>query len=171
MKKVEELLSVNEKSQNIKQLQEKYADAYSKNQSIKNESIKRNERIKTIETEIESWKNLLSNSEKMVRELTDRKNKLLDQLKELDNQPKVQAERKGQISENLRISDKEKIDNDTIIEETDKQIENLRSQLNEIQEQSIQIRERKASSGATIEGLQKRKSDLLDRINSELRFN
>ena len=164
----EELLSVNEKSQNIKQLQEKYADAYSKNQSIKNESIKRNERIKTIETEVESWKNLLSNSEKMVGELTDRKNKLLDQLKKLDNQPKIQAERKGQISENLRISNKEKIDNDSVIDETDKQIENLRSQLNEIQEQSIQIRERKASSGATIEGLQKRKSDLLDRINSEL---
>ena len=164
----EELLSVNEKSQNIKQLQEKYADAYSKNQSIKNESIKRNETIKTIETEVESWKNLLSNSEKMVGELTDRKNKLLDQLKELDNQPKIQAERKGQISENLRISNKEKIDNDSVIDETDKQIENLRSQLNEIQEQSIQIRERKASSGATIEGLQKRKSDLLDRINSEL---
>jgi len=164
----EELLSVNEKSQKIKQLQEKYADAYSKNQSIKNESIKRNERIKTIETEIESWKNLLSNSEKMAGELTDRKNRLTEQLKELDNQPKVQAERKGQISENLRISDKEKIDNESIIEETDKQIETLRSQLNEIQEQSIQIRERKASSGATIEGLQKRKSDLLDRINSEL---
>ena len=163
-----ELLSVNEKSQNIKQLQEKYADAYSKNQSIKNESIKRNERIKTIETEIESWKNLLSNSEKMVTELIERKNKLSSQLKELDNQPQIQAERKGQISENLRISDKEKIDNDAIIEETDNKIESLRNELNEIQEQSIQIRERKASSGATIEGLKKRKSDLLDRINSEL---
>ena len=164
----EELLSVNEKSQNIKLLQEKYADAYSKNQSIKNESIKRNERIKTIETEIESWKNLLSNSEKMVEELSERKNKLTTQFKELDNQPRLQAERKGQISENLRISDKEKIDNDSVIEETDKKIETYRAQLNEIQEQSIQIRERKASSGATIEGLQKRKGDLLDRINSEL---
>ena len=163
-----ELLSVNKKSQNIKLLQEKYADAYSKNQSIKNESIKRNERIKTIETEIESWKNLLANSEKMVAELTERKNKFTAQLTELDNQPKVQAERKGQISENLRISDKDKIDNDVVIEETDQTIESLRSQLNEIQEQSIQIRERKASSGATIEGLNKRKSDLLDRINSEL---
>ena len=163
-----ELLGVNEKSRDIKKLQEKYADAYSKNQSIKNESVKRNERIKTIETEIESWKSLLSNSEKMVNELTDRKSKLTDQFKELDSQPKLQAERKGQISENLRISDKEKIENDAVIEETDKQIENLRSQLNEIQEQSIQIRERKASSSATIEGLQKRKNDLLDRIDSEL---
>ena len=166
-----ELLNINEKNQNIKQLQEKYADAYSKNQSIKNESIKRNERIKTIEIEIDSWINLLSNSEKMVNDLTQRKDKYSKQLNDLENQPRVQAERKGQISENLRISDKEKIDNESILEETDKQIETLRAQLNEIQEQSIQIRERKASSGATIEGLQKRKNDLLDRISSELNLN
>src|SRR5210317_67943 len=110
-----ELLSVNEKSQSIKLLQEKYADSYSKNQSIKNESIKRNQRIKTIETEIESWRNLLTNSEKMVAELTERKNKLNSQLNKLDNQPKLQAEKKGQISEGLRISEKEKIENEKII--------------------------------------------------------
>ena len=69
------------------------------------------------------------------------------------------------------FSDKEKIDNEAIIDETDQKIETLRTQLNEIQEQSIQIRERKASSGATIEGLQKRKNDLLDRISSELNLN
>ncbi len=166
-----ELLGVSEKSENIKLLQEKYADAYSKNQSIKNESIKRNERIKTIETEIESWKNLLINSEKMVNELTQRKEKLSIQLNDLENQPRAQAERKGQISENLRISDKEKKDNEAIIDETDQKIEMLRTQLNEIQEKSIQIRERKASSGATIEGLQKRKSDLLYIVSSELNLN
>ena len=163
-----ELLKVNEKSKNIKLFQEKYADAYSKNQSIKKESIKRNERIKTIETEIESWKNLLANSEKMVNELSERKNKLNDQLEQLENQPRTQAEKKGQISESLRISEKEKNDNEVIISETDDEIESLRNELNKIQEQSIQIRERKASSGATIEGLEKRKSDLLDRISSEL---
>ena len=57
------------KNENIKKFQEEYAKSFSKNQSIKNESIKRNERIKTIETEIESWINLLTNSEKMVNEL------------------------------------------------------------------------------------------------------
>ena len=61
------LSNINEKNENIKLLQEKYADSFSKNQSIKKESIKRNERIKTIEIEIESWKNLLLNSEKMER--------------------------------------------------------------------------------------------------------
>ena len=153
---------------NFKIIIEEYANSYSKNQNIKNESIKRKERIDIIDQEIKSWKNLLSNSEKMVAELSDRKNKLNSQLEKLDNQPKLQAEKKGQISEGLRISEEEKNENDIIINTTDEKIVSLRAQLNEIQEQSIQIRERKASSGATIEGLKKRKMDLIDRINSEL---
>ena len=150
---------------------ERYADSYSQNQNIKKESVKRNERINIIDKEIESWKNLLSNSEKMVNELSERKNKFNSQLDNLDNQPKLQDEKKGQISENLRISEEEKDTNEKIINSTDEKIEILRTQLNEIQEQSIQIRERKASSGATIEGLKKRKNDLIDRINSELNLN
>ena len=159
---------LNDKNEQIKILQGKYTDSFSKNQSIKKESLKRNERIKTIETEIESWINLLTNSNKMINELTERKSKLSNQLNELDNQPEIQAEKKGQINESLRISEKEKQDNEKIISDTDEKIENLRSELNKIQEDSIQIRERKAGSGATIEGLKKRKNDLLDRVNSEL---
>tara|TARA_Y100000591_G_C21835783_1_gene702396 strand:- start:192 stop:2588 length:2397 start_codon:yes stop_codon:yes gene_type:complete len=150
---------------------EKYADSYSKNRNIKKESIKRNERINIIDKEIESWKNLLLNSNKMVNELSERKNKFNSQLKKLDIKPEIQAEKKGQISENLRISLKEKQTNEIIINDTDERIETLRLELNEIQEKSIQIRERKASSGATIEGLKKRKNDLIDRINTELNLN
>jgi len=162
---------INQKGKNIKLLQENYADSYSKNQSIKKESTKRNERIKTIEIEIESWRNLLSNSKKMVKELTDRKNKLLNQLNELEKQPEIQAEKKGQISENLRSSENEKNENEIIIETLDKKINSLRSELNETQEKMIQIRERKASSGATIEGLKKRRDDLLERVETELNLN
>ena len=153
---------------NLENRIENYADSYSQNQNIKKESVKRNERINIIDKEIESWKNLLSNSEKMVNELSERKKKSHTQLEKLDNQPKVQAEKKGQISENLRISEQERDANEKIIDETDKKIEILRTQLNEIQEQSIKIRERKASSTATIDGLKKRKNDLIDRIVSEL---
>jgi chromosome segregation protein len=168
LQKNEEALNILD---NFKSIIEEYADTYSKNQNIKKDSVKRKERINVIDKEIESWKNLLSNSEKMVTELTERKNKLNIQLEKLDNQPKLQAEKKGQISEGLRISENEKTENETIINTTDDKIETLRSQLNEIQEQSIQIRERKASSGATIEGLKKRKMDLVDRISSELNLN
>ena len=155
LKKNEEALNILD---NFKTIIEEYADTYSKNQNIKKDSIKRKERINVIDKEIESWKNLLSNSEKMVTELTERKNKLNIQLEKLDNQPKLQAEKKGQISEGLRISENEKTENEIIINTTDDKIETLRTKLNEIQEQSIQIRERKASSGATIEGLKKKKN-------------
>ncbi len=174
--KIKELISSNKNEDAINSLDscklliEEYAESYSKNQNIKKDSIKRNERISIIEKEIESWKNLLSNSEKMVNELTERKSKLNSQLEKLDNQPKLQAEKKGQISEGLRISQEEKNENESIINITDEKIETLRSQLTEIQEQSIQIRERRASSSATVEGLKKRKNDLIDRISSELNF-
>ena len=159
---------LNQSNELIKKLQEKYADIYSNNQNIKKESVKRNERIQTIDTEIESWKNLLSNSEKMVNELNDRKNKQTTKLSDLDKQPQLQAEKKGQISENLRISEKEKNENEIIIDEIDQKIINLRNELNSTKENSIEIRERKASSGATIDGLKKRRSDLLERVFSEL---
>jgi len=175
--KVKELISAQKNDEAIiildgcKTIIEAYADSYSKNQNIKNESIKRKQRIGTIETEIESWRNLLVNSEKMITELTDRKKVLSNQLDQLEKQPQIQAEKKGQISENLRISEKEKNENEVIIEEIDKKINSLRSELNETQERTIQIRERKASSRATIEGLKKRKDDLLERVETELNLN
>ena len=175
--KIKELINLKKNEEaitaldNYKIIIEEYAENFSQNQNIKKESIKRSERINIIEKEIESWKKLLSNSEKMVNELSQRKNKLNLQLENLNNQPKLQAEKKGQISEGLRISEEEKNLNESVIYSTDEKIKNLRNQLNEIQEQSIQIRERKASSGATIEGLKKRKNDLIERIESELSLN
>ena len=81
--KVKELISAKKNDEaisildNCKIIIEEYADFYSKNQNIKRDSIKRNERIKIIEKEIESWKNLLINSEKMINELNERKQKLI----------------------------------------------------------------------------------------------
>ncbi len=167
-KKISDISSKNE---TIKKLQEVYADIYSKNQNLKKESIKRSERVKTIDKEIDSWRNLLKNSEKMVQELRERKNKLNFKFSELEKQPQSQAEKKGQISENLRLSENEKNENETLIKEIDKKINDLREELDKVKESSIEIRERKASSGATIEGLNKRRNDLLERIDTELNLN
>ena len=167
-KKISDISSKNE---TIKKLQEVYADIYSKNQNLKKESIKRSERVKTIDKEIDSWRNLLKNSEKMVQELRERKNKLNFKFTKLEKQPQSQAEKKGQISENLRLSENEKNENETLIEEIDKKINDFREELDKVKESSIEIRERKASSGATIEGLNKRRNDLLERIDTELNLN
>ncbi len=156
------------KSDQIKKLQDDYAETYSKNQNIKNESVKRKERISIIDQEFESWQNLLTNSEKMVNELNTRKNKLLEKLNVLEKQPQSQAEKKGQISENLRISENEKNENEILVEKIDNYIVEIRNQLNNTKENSIEIREKKASSGATIEGLNKRRNDLLERVMTDL---
>ncbi len=148
-----------------------YADSYSKNQSIKNESIKRNERISIIEKEIESWKNLLINSEKMLNELHVREKRINLRMDELNNQPQFQAEKKGQISESLRVSEEEKNKNEILINELENVISEERKDLNLTKENSIKIRERRAGSSATIEGLNKRRNDLLDRISDELKLN
>ena len=165
----EELISTLEsKSELIKKLQEEYAETFSKYQNIKKESTKRNERINIIDQEIESWRNLLNNSEKMVNELKERKNKLTQKLNELEKKPQTQAEKKGQISESLRISEEEKNENEFKIEKIDAEIIEIRNQLNSTKEDSIEVRERKASSSATIEGLNKRRNDLLERVMDEL---
>ena len=154
--------------ENFKSLIESYADSYSKNQNIKKDSIKRSARTKNIEIEIDSWINLLKKSESMIHELNSRKFSFNKKLVDLENQPQSQAEKKGKISENLRISEEEKNDNEILIENLDNEVLELRKKLNTTRENSIEIRERKASSGATINGLNKRRQDLLDRVNDEL---
>ena len=174
---IKELIKSNKNGEAIflldecKTLIEEYADSFSRNQNIKKDSIKRSQRIKTIETEIESWKNLTINSEKMVNELEERKIKFNDKLEEFESQPQSQAEKKGKISENLRISEQEKSANEIKISDLDEKISELRKNLNFTKESSIEIRERKASSGATVEGLNKRRQDLLDRVQDELSLN
>ena len=175
--KVRELINLRKNEEaiiildNCKIIIEEYAGSFSTNQNIKKESVKRNERINSIEKEIESWKNLLINSEKMINELNERKNKQIIKLENLEKQPQTQAEKKGQVSENLRISEQEKNENEAIIDQVDSKINELRNELGSTKESSIEIRERKASSGATIDGLKKRREDLLDRVQDELNLN
>ena len=153
-----------------KALIDTYANYYSKNENIKKDSIKRSQRIKTIEIEIDSWKNLLSNSQKMLNELSERQTKFSNKLEEFENRPQSQAEKKGKISENLRLSENDRNESEIYINQLENEIIDLRRQLSAKKESSIEIRERKASSGATIDGLNKRRIDLLDRIEDDLKL-
>ena len=104
----------------------------------------------------------------MINELNERKQKLLNKLEELGKKPQSQAEKKGQISENLRISENEKENNETKMNNLEQKLEESKNKLNEIKEDSISVREKRASANATIIGLNKRKSDLIERVQSEL---
>ncbi len=164
----ERIAKINSRNETIKKLQQEYTVTFSKNQSIKDESTKRKGRINNINIEIESWKNLLVNSEKMIIQLGERKEKLNKKLSDLEKQPNLNAEKKGQISENLRISENEKENNEIKINTLEQQLEENKTKLNEIKENSISVREKRASANATIVGLNKRKNDLTERVESEL---
>ena len=177
IEKIRNLINLNQNKEalilldDFKQIIELYAESYGKNKNIKKESIKREQRIKIIDTEIESWVNLLKNSQNKINELEVRKKQSDDKLLQLENQPQSQAEKKGKISEILRISEGEKSELDIKINDLELEIKDLRNKLNSTKESSIEIRERKASSSATIDGLKKRRTDLLDRISDELNLN
>ena len=177
IEKIRNLINLNQNKEalilldDFKQIIELYAESYGKNKNIKKESIKREQRIKIIDTEIESWVNLLKNSQNKINELEVRKKQSDDKLLKLENQPQSQAEKKGKISEMLRISEGEKSELDIKINDLELEIKDLRNKLNLTKESSIEIRERKASSSATVDGLKKRRTDLLDRISDELNLN
>ena len=148
--------------------QEEYAEKYGKDRSIQSDSIKRKERIKNIDVELENWRNLKSNSEKMNSDLSDRKNKLLAELSENQKNPERIANSKGQNLQNLENTKKrnEEIENELI--DAEKKYNLINQNLKEIQLKLSDLKENKARNEATIEGIESRKKDLLHLVKNEL---
>ena len=148
--------------------QEEYAENFGKDKSIQSDSIKRKERIKNIDIELENWRNLKSNCEKMTSELSSRKNKLLLELNENQKNPERIATSKGQNLQNLENTKKrnEEIENELI--EAEKKYNAINQNLKEIQFKLSDLKENKARNEATIEGIENRKKDLLYSIKNEL---
>jgi chromosome segregation protein len=148
--------------------QEEYAEKFGKNKSIQSDSIKRKERIKNIDVELENWINLRSNSEKMTSELTKRKNKLLAELNENQKNPERIATSKGQNIQNLENTKKrnEEIENELV--ESEKKYNDINQNIKEIQLKLSGQKENKARNEATLEGIENRKKDLLYSIKREL---
>ena len=164
-----------ERFQDLRQLvksitssQEDYAEKFGKDKSIQSDSIKRKERIKNIDIELENWRSLKSNSEKMISELTDRKNKLLAEINENQKNPERIATSKGQNLQNLENTKRrnEEIENELI--EAEKKYNLINQNIKEIQSKLSDLKENKARNEATIEGIENRKKDLLYSVKSEL---
>ncbi|MFM7987103.1 MAG: chromosome segregation protein SMC, partial [Candidatus Fonsibacter sp.] len=79
----------------LKELQEKYAIFLSKYETIKNDSIKRKERIKSIDTEIDNWRNLEQNSKTKSESLLSRLKNLEKEITKIQIKPSEIGEQKG----------------------------------------------------------------------------
>jgi len=77
--------------------QEQYATTYGQHESIKSDAIKRRERIKNIDVELENWNSLKTNSDKMVNELNVRKDKMKIEIAENQKNPEKIANNKVKI--------------------------------------------------------------------------
>ena len=160
---------------NLKQLvkkitlsQEDYAEKYGKNKSIESDSIKRKERIKNISIELENWRNLKTNSEKMISELNDRKNKIELELGDNQKNPERIATSKGQNLQNLENTKKRNREIEIELIEAEKKYNAINENIREIQVKLTGLKENKARNEATIEGIENRKKDLLYSVKNDL---
>ena len=150
--------------------QEQYATTYGKNETIKSDSIKRRERIKNIDIELENWKNLKTNSDKMVKELNERKNKIKLEISENQKNPEKIATNKGQNIQNIENTKKRSEELEEELSRAEEKYNLINENLKEIQEKFSMLRENKARSEATIEGIEKRKKDLVYSIKNDLQL-
>ena len=148
--------------------QEEYAEKYGKNKSIESDSIKRKERIKNIDIELENWRNLITNSEKMISELNDRKDKIKLEISDNQKNPERIATSKGQNLQNLENIKKRNQEIETELIEAEKKYSSINKNLKEIQLKLTDLKENKARYEATIEGIENRKKDLLYSVKNEL---
>tara|TARA_Y100000590_G_scaffold465329_1_gene637323 strand:- start:1003 stop:3579 length:2577 start_codon:yes stop_codon:yes gene_type:complete len=163
-----EIKQITELTSKIKIAQEKYASALSKHESIKTETIKRKERINNIDTEIQNWKNLKFNSEKMSKELGARIGKIKLELENISKLPETIAVKKGQLMQNITDTEskKEELAGDLVKAEEEYQAAN--KELKTFEQKMMVARENKARSGATLEGLLNRKKDLVNAMSNNL---
>ena len=150
--------------------QEEYAIYFGKNETIKSDSIKRKERINNIDQELENWKDLKLNSEKMVLELNERRKKLSIELEENQKNPEKIAINKGQNLQNLENTKKQSEELEAEIESAETRFNSINEELKSLQEKFTVLRENKARFEATVEGIDQRKMDLIYVVKKELKI-
>ena len=159
---------ITELTNKIKLVQEKYASALSKHQSIKTDTIKRQERIKNIDTEIQNWKNLKFNSEKMSKELGTRMDKIKAELDNISKLPEIIAVKKGQLMQNISDTESKKQELSDDLFSAEEGHQKVNKELKAFEQKMMSARENKARSGATLEGLQNRKKDIINALKNNL---
>ena len=159
---------MNVATEDLKKFQETYAKKFSKNESIKEGSIKRNERIKNIENEVENWRKLRANSENMTINLEDRYKKAEEELAEIENLPSKLSVEKGKAMQNITNTNEELKKITDTLSNAEVEFNNLSKEMKILQEKMMVSREKKARSKATVEGLEQRKKDLIQIVHNEL---
>ena len=107
----------------------------------------------------------------MSKELSERINKVKIDLENIDKLPEQLSIKKGQLMENTSNTENEKQSLSNQLVQAEIKYQEINKQLKIVEEKMMLARENKARSGATLEGLENRKKDLLSRIKNDLNIN
>ena len=174
----EQLLSFNkeeakneftEKTFLLKALQEKYAIFLSKYETLKNDSIKRKERIKSIDTEIDNWRNLEQNSKTKSENLLSRLKILEKELVKIQIKPSEIGEQKGFYQENIKNTEEARSKINSEIEIAENKITEINKVLTTITEKVLEAREKKVRFETLIDNHKLKINELENKVKIDFK--
>ena len=148
---------------NIEDKQEKYASRFGKYDLIKQEAIKRKERLDNIDKEIKNWRDLKENSSNKLGELKEKLKLLENNLEKEDDRPRQIAEKRGSYQQSIKNYEKD-IENisSSLILKQDK-IDKLNIELKKINETKLEKTESKVRHQTIVENLRSKIKDFQKR--------
>jgi chromosome segregation protein len=158
-----------EKTFLLKALQEKYAIFLSKYETLKNDSIKRKERIKSIDTEIDNWRNLEQNSKTKSENLLSRLKILEKKLVKIQIKPSEIGEQKGFYQENIKNTEEARSRINSEIEITENKITEINKVLTTITEKVLEAREKKVRFETLIDSHKLKINELENKVKEDFK--
>ena len=149
--------------------QEKYASRFGKYDLVKQEAIKRKERLSNIEKEVKNWRDLKDNSSKKLEELKDKLKMLESNLEREDDLPRQIAEKRGSYQQNIKNLEEDIKNINSNLTSKQNKIDELNTALKNINEKKLEKTESKVRCQTIIENLRSKVKDFQKR--SLMEFN
>lgn len=149
-----------EKLKIVSELQGKYASRLSKYENLKQDSLKRKERLKNIDSEIKNWIDLKNSSEQKFKELNARLKSSEEVLTEEEIKPGTIAEKKGTYVQNIENVKEDIVQINEQLTSKEDSVKLINQKLYDINGVVLGITERKVRAQTIIEGLKDKKKEI-----------
>ena len=149
-----------EKLKIVSELQGKYASRLSKYENLKQDSLKRKERLKNIDSEIKNWIDLKNSSEQKFKELNARLKGSEEVLTEEEIKPGTIAEKKGTYVQNIENVKEDIVQINEQLTSKEDSVKLINQKLYDINGVVLGITERKVRAQTIIEGLKDKKKEI-----------
>ena len=149
-----------EKLKIVSELQGKYASRLSKYENLKQDSLKRKERLKNIDSEIKNWIDLKNSSEQKFKELNARLKGSEEVLTEEEIKPGTIAEKKGTYVQNIENVKEDIVQINEQLTSKEESVKLINQKLYDINGVVLGITGRKVRAQTIIEGLKDKKKEI-----------